>query len=155
MERHKACKVKLNAYNHAIRMDYSYGLRIDPRAGVLAKILVIDDDRDILDFIRVGLNDEHEVTTAENGEVALRACEKITFDLVLTDIFMPFRDGLDIVREVTSLYPASKIIAMTSHFGEGQTDYLKAAQAFGAHETLKKPFTIDGLMTVVESALNA
>ncbi|MBL4614542.1 MAG: response regulator [Magnetovibrio sp.] len=121
----------------------------------MAKILVIDDDQDILDFIQGGLEHVHDITTALNGELGLRACEDGTFDLVLTDIFMPFRDGLDIVREVAKLYPDSKTVAMTGQYGSGQTDYLKAAHAFGAVKTLQKPFTIEQLSLIVEEVLSA
>lgn len=120
----------------------------------MAKILVIDDDQDILNFIQSGLDELHEVTIALDGEQGLRACEVSSFDIILTDIFMPFRDGLDIVREVNRLYPNSKTIAMTGQFNEGQTDYLKAAQAFGAHAALQKPFTLDQLIDIVEQALS-
>jgi len=121
----------------------------------VANILVIDDDQDILDFIKAGLEDHHTVTTATDGEEGLYACEQATFDLILTDIFMPFRDGLDIIREVSSLYPNSKTIAMTGHHSAGQTDYLKAAEAFGAQQSLQKPFTIQQLKSAVEAALKA
>lgn len=121
----------------------------------MAKILVIDDDQDILDFIRTGLEDTHDVTTAINGEEGLYACDDAVFDVILTDIFMPYRDGLDIVREVAMSYPASKTIAMTGHTGEGQSNYLKAAEALGAFRALQKPFTIEELLKVVEETLNA
>lgn len=121
----------------------------------MVKILVIDDDQDILDFIQSGLEHVHSITTALNGEQGLRECEHGAFDLILTDIFMPFRDGLDIIREVTKRYPSSKTIAMTGQYGDGQTDYLKAAQAFGAAKTLQKPFTIEQLLEIVDEALKA
>lgn len=116
----------------------------------MAKILVIDDDESILDFIQSCLEDEHEVVTASDGERGLVECEKSAFDLVLTDIFMPFRDGLDIIREVTKMYPTTKTIAMTSHYGVGHADYLKAAEVIGADLNLRKPFSCQDLMAAVE-----
>lgn len=119
----------------------------------MAKILVIDDDQDILDFISMCLKDNHEVTTALNGELGIYACEKDAYDLIITDIFMPFRDGLDIIREAIKLYPEIKIIAMTAHYGEGYTDYLKAAEVIGAAAQLCKPFTVEDLISTVENTL--
>jgi len=120
----------------------------------LAKILIIDDDQDILDFASLCLGDQHDISTALNGEAGVFACDKASFDLILTDIFMPFRDGLDLIREVRKLDPNVKIIAMTSRFGVGHTDYLKAAQVIGAAATLQKPFTRQDLLSTVDRLLN-
>ncbi|OEJ69411.1 response regulator [Magnetovibrio blakemorei] len=118
----------------------------------MAKILVIDDDQSILDFIQSCLEDEdeYEVVTALDGERGLVECERSSFDLILTDIFMPFRDGLDIIREVSKMYPKTKTIAMTSHYGVGHTDYLKAAEVIGADLNLRKPFSCADLMAAFE-----
>ncbi|MCW8916040.1 MAG: response regulator [Magnetovibrio sp.] len=120
----------------------------------MARILIIDDDQDILDFTTSCLESSHTVTTAMNGEEGMVACEKGHFDLILTDIFMPYRDGLDIIREVRTLYPSIKIIAMTSHVGEGMTDYLKAAELIGAHAKLEKPLTPEIVVECVDAVLN-
>lgn len=120
----------------------------------MAKILIIDDDQDILDFASVSLADQHDISTALNGESGMFAYDKSAFDLILTDIFMPFRDGLDLIREVRKLDPNIKIIAMTGRFGEGHTDYLKAAQLIGAAATLQKPFTRERLVSMVDGLLN-
>lgn len=119
----------------------------------MAKILIIDDDQDILDFASVSLADKYDISTALNGEAGMFACDKASFDLILTDIFMPFRDGLDLIREVRKLDPSIKIIAMTGRFGVGHTDYLKAAQVIGAAETLQKPFTRQELLAAVDRLL--
>lgn len=116
----------------------------------MAKILVIDDDQSILDFIQLCLEEEHEVVTASDGERGLIACEKSSFDLILTDIFMPFRDGLDIIRAVSKMYPQTKTIAMTSHYGIGHTDYLKAAEVIGADVQLRKPFSCQDILAAIE-----
>ena len=119
----------------------------------MAEILVIDDDTDILDYIRTALQDLHTVTTANDGERGLFECERRSFDLIITDIFMPFRDGLDILREVKNSYPDIKTIAMTGYATKGNADYLKAAEAMGANATLPKPFTVEQLFVVVDSVL--
>jgi len=100
------------------------------------------------------LSQAHQVSTALNGELGLSACQEHGFDVVVTDIFMPFRDGLDILREVSKRYPHIKVIAMSGRFGSGRTDYLKAAEVMGAVAQLRKPFTQDELLTVVNQALD-
>ena len=93
------------------------------------------------------------MVTASNGEEGMVACEKSAFDLIITDIFMPYRDGLDIIREVRVLYPDIKIIAMTAHVGEGVTDYLKAAELIGAHSKLEKPLSVEKVIDTVNGIL--
>ena len=119
----------------------------------MVKILIIDDDQDILDFATTCLEGTHDITTALNGDLGLYACEEHKYDLIITDIFMPFRDGLDITREATKLYPGIKIIAMTGHYGEDSTDYLKAAEVIGAAAKLQKPFSAEDLIGTVEAVL--
>ena len=119
----------------------------------MVKILVIDDDQDILDFITACLKAKHEIVTALDGELGLYACENDEFDLIITDIFMPFRDGLDITREAIKLYPGIKVIAMTARYGTGHTDYLKAAEVIGAAAQLRKPFTAADLISAVDNTL--
>jgi len=121
----------------------------------MVKILVVDDDQDILDFVSACLSDSHEVTTATDGERGLYACDHTEFDIILTDIFMPFRDGLDITREAIKRYPNIKVIAMTSYHGKGHTDYLKAAEAYGARAQLRKPFGVDELRALIDQVLGA
>ncbi|HEY9080769.1 response regulator [Magnetovibrio sp.] len=120
----------------------------------MVKILVIDDDQDILDFAKVCLGDRHEIATALDGEAGLYACETTKFDLIITDIFMPFRDGLDIIREALKLYPDIKIIAMTARYGKAHTNYLKAAEVIGAAAQLRKPFTAEDLISAVDQVMD-
>ena len=84
----------------------------------MARILVIEDEelsrytvRQILD--RAG----HEVEEAENGAEGLDRLGAGTFDLVITDIFMPVMEGIETIREIKRLYPDQKILAMSGGGG--------------------------------------
>lgn len=121
----------------------------------MAKILVIDDDAPVLEFFRQVLDGRHEVTTAANGEDGLRLCRKQPFDVVVTDIYMPFIDGLELLRELGRNAPQVKIIVMTGKMVEGASSYLKLAKDLGAAEVLAKPFTQEQLVSAVEKALSA
>lgn len=128
---------------------------IHDRDDFVAKILVIDDDAPVLEFFRQVLDGRHEVTTAANGEDGLRLCRKQPFDVVVTDIYMPFIDGLELLRELGRNAPQVKIIVMTGKMVEGASSYLKLAKDLGAAEVLAKPFTQEQLVTAVEKALSA
>lgn len=84
--------------------------------------------------------DGHRMTWARNGQEAIRYLAEQQFDLVLTDIMMPEKDGLEIIRHLRSAKPDLAIIAMSGSGSAKGMDYLPAAQAFGAVATLAKPF---------------
>ena len=119
----------------------------------MARILVVDDEELIRASIAAALcRAGHQVITAEDGDDALGKFRPGHFDLVITDIIMPRREGIETLRALRQLEPGLRIIAMS----ETDTDhglYLKAAVALGADATLEKPVTIAELRLVVEEAL--
>lgn len=119
----------------------------------MAKILVIDDDPAMLDYIRIILEEDHDILTAKDGEEGLCVCRENALDMVITDIFMPFMDGLEIVRETIKVCPGTKIIAITGEERDGADSYLRLARDLGADATLRKPFTPDDLQGVVAEVL--
>lgn len=118
----------------------------------MAKILIIDDSASVLAFIENALAKAgHEPRTAGDGLAASRLLEADHFDLVITDIYMPDRDGLETIMALRKSEPNLPIIAMSSN--DGCMDVLKVATRFGAVRSLKKPFRIDDLMKVVNEAI--
>lgn len=95
----------------------------------------------------------HHVLTAENGEYALRLLEHQEVDMILVDILMPDMDGLELIPLLRKTRPASKIIAVSG--GSGKRNYLKAAKCFGAHDSLKKPFSLQELLNAVTAQLQS
>jgi CheY-like chemotaxis protein len=120
----------------------------------MARILVVDDEERVRANIacmlhRIG----HVVTLAEDGEDALEKFLPNHFDLVITDIVMPRREGIETLRLLRQTEPMIRIIAMASSDGLDQGLYLKAAVALGADATLQKPFTAVELCHIVKGAL--
>ncbi len=106
------------------------------------QILVVDDDADIRELARLLLEREgHRVRGASNGQVALRLLAEQRFDVVLTDLLMPDRDGLEVIAELRRKHPAVRIIASSGGGRIARETYLEIAQSCGAHAVLPKPYT--------------
>jgi len=106
-----------------------------------SRILVIDDDPQIREMIREVLErKDHTVFEADNGNKGLRSARSEPVDIVITDIIMPDKDGLETIAELRSSFPGIKIIAISGGGRRVDSDFLPAAQAFGADQVLYKPF---------------
>ena len=120
----------------------------------MSAILVIDDDASVREVVSEMLRLEgHEVTIAENGREATTMLAEHDFDLVITDLIMPDKEGLELIREMKAIAPDAKIIAMSGGgFGKAQT-YLKLAEKFGAVRTFIKPIDSQDILSMVKDIL--
>lgn len=119
----------------------------------MARILVIDDDGPVLRVMREVLAlDGHTVVTAENGLQAMAVWKPGEIDLVVTDILMPERDGLETIRALRKADPTVPIVATSGGGFEG-LDLLHVAHVLGATRQLAKPFGAKELLKVVREAL--
>jgi DNA-binding NtrC family response regulator len=117
-------------------------------------ILVVDDEPDLRDLIQIRLEAAgHRVAVAVNGRKASELLLRQTFDLVITDVLMPERDGIELISEVRAKYPKLRIVVMTAGGQIPRGDYLLMAQKLGAHVTLGKPFTGEQLLNAVAAAM--
>jgi DNA-binding response OmpR family regulator len=115
---------------------------------------VIDDDELLRGAVRVVLEAVgYEVMEAADGNVGLRLQREQGADLVLVDIFMPERDGLEVIRALCFATPQPKIVAMSGGGRTGQVEVLRAAAALGASRTLLKPFEPRQLLTTIRELL--
>ena len=115
-------------------------------------ILIIDDDEQIRAFLRRVLEAAgYMVTEAPNGQEGLRQFRQTPTALVITDLFMPDRDGLEVTMALHRESPTVKIIVITG--GSGQRDFLEVAKILGAHRTMRKPVTIAELLQAVQEEL--
>lgn len=122
----------------------------------MKQILVIDDEPEILKLIgRVLENAGYKVMTAENGRLADKLFDKHLFDLVITDIIMPQKEGLEIILQLKKNSPDTKILAISGGGKIKPAEYLGTAQATGAHAIVKKPFKISHLVEKVGQLLNS
>ena len=103
-----------------------------------ATVLIVDDEPEIGSLLGLFLEDDFDVTTFTDPRIACDEITKKSYDFVISDIKMPFLSGLDVVRHVKSVRPATFIVLMTGH---AQTGADKAeALGLGASGVLFKPF---------------
>ena len=118
------------------------------------RILLIDDEDAFRALIRRMLAAKgYEVTEAAAGDDALASYRQAPSDLVITDIRMPGKDGLEVIRELRRHDHLVKIIAMSGADPALVESYLKVAEVFGACRIIRKPFSQDELLSAVADAL--
>ena len=119
------------------------------------KILLIEDDAIVRRSIEMILaKGDFTVTSAENGTKGLAVFRGAPPDLVITDVIMPEKDGIETILEIRRQGAPVKIIAISGGGRAGNAQFLRMAQTLGADEVLKKPFTEDALRTLVDKCLN-
>ena len=113
-------------------------------------ILVIEDDIQLQNML---INEGYDVQQAFNGKEGISCYQKTPPDLVITDILMPEKNGLETISELKMVYPEVNIIAMS---GGGKSDIkaLSKAQTLGAKRILKKPFCRADLIDAIDDVLN-
>jgi YesN/AraC family two-component response regulator len=94
-----------------------------------------------------------EVDLASNGNEGLELYKKMPVDLVITDIIMPEKEGLETIREMKRLRPDLKIIAMSGGGKVSSDNYLNTAKIFGASRILAKPFSQKQMVSAVQDLL--
>ena len=120
----------------------------------MATILVVDDDDVFRAALRVILEAAgYAVMEAPDGEAGLRVYREQGADLILVDLFMPKRDGLEMIQALRAMIPQPKTIAMSGGGTIGPRDMLAAAAALGAARTLRKPFASRDLLAAIEELL--
>ena len=119
------------------------------------RVLVVDDNEDMRITVQALLQaDGFDVVVAADGEAALALHRKSPADVVITDLFMPDKDGIETIIELRKLYPAVKIVAMSGWTSTQGSDYLQVAREIGAAVTLQKPFDPAELSRVVRQLTN-
>lgn len=121
---------------------------------MMQRILIIDDDHHILLMLKKMLERAgFEVELASNGNKGLELLKRMHVDLVITDIIMPEKEGLETIREMKRLLFDLKIIAMSGGGRISPENYLGTAKVFGASRVLEKPFTQKQLVSAVQDLL--
>lgn len=118
------------------------------------QILVIEDDFAVRELIQETLlRAGYDVRSAEDGDVGMCMFRERNPDLVITDIIMPQKEGLQTIREMKLEAPQVKVIAMSGGGRHANGDYLKLARKFGAERTVAKPFMRDEMLSIVREVL--
>ncbi|MEQ8394560.1 response regulator [Thalassobaculum sp.] len=120
----------------------------------MSLVLVIDDNEDLRTVIRRTLEAaRHQVLEAQDGRQGLKLLQQHAPQLMITDILMPTKEGLETIREAKALNPGLAIIAMSGGGSMDSRDLLRIAQEFGASIVLEKPFRSATLRQSVEALL--
>ena len=116
------------------------------------QVLVIDDDAVIgRSFDRVLSDKGYEVSTALNGEEALKDMENTEYDVVFTDIKMPGMDGIEVAERIKARCPWTPVVVIT---GYGTTENEAKASVLGVNGFIRKPLTPEMIENITLKALN-
>lgn len=122
----------------------------------MTKVLVVDDDAGMIEFVRDALSPHgFEVLSATGGEQALRTAARNVVDLIIVDILMPGKDGLETIMELRGRPNSPKIIAISGGGSFHLANALTWAERLGAQRTLRKPFTPEELLAAVRETLGS
>ncbi len=120
----------------------------------MGRIMVVEDDKAVRELLREILKRAgHEVIAAGNGKEAIALYQDTPADLIITNILMPEKEGLETIQEMRRDDPDIKIIAISGGGQIGPADYLEIARRFGARRTFSKPFDRKELLAAVDELL--
>ena len=120
----------------------------------MARILIIEDEEMMREFLRELLEEAgYQVEEAENGKVGVELYRKDPADLVITDLFMPEKDGIEALLELQAEFPEVKVIAVSGGSRMGRTDLLSVVGDLGVQRTFRKPFHMSELLEAVKELL--
>lgn len=122
----------------------------------MQKVLIIDDSESVRESIRLTVaNAGYEAEVAVDGSDALRLLKNnSSFSLIITDIFMPEIDGIELVEKLKADKPELKIIAFSAGgMGLKSSEMLDVAKEMGADLILEKPFTEDQLLSHIKQLI--
>lgn len=118
----------------------------------MAKILVIDDHASSRELYQHVLKKHgHEVHVANDGNAGVELCQTTLYDVIITDLFMPEKDGYETIAELKAKKPSIPIIAITGN--TSLPNNLEIARMLGAMVTVKKTDSLDTLLTAVNQAI--
>ena len=120
----------------------------------MANILIIDDDNQFRTMLRKMIErNGHEVVEASDGKEGIKRYRKNPTDLIITDLIMPEKDGVETIQELKKDFPNIKIIAISGGGRLGPQDYLHIAKMLGAQRTLTKPIELPELLKAIDELL--
>jgi DNA-binding response OmpR family regulator len=119
-------------------------------SGVLATVLICDDEASLRELVRVSLNSRYEIVEADDGDTCLEAIRSKHPDVVVLDLMMPRRHGLDVIAELRSDDEVAEtpVIVLTA-----QPSATEDALRSGADRVLEKPFSPDAIDAAVKEVL--
>ena len=120
----------------------------------MPSVLIIDDDDQVCGVLREAFEmSGFEVQVAHNGEEGTNCYSSSPSDVVILDILMPEKEGLETILELRRDFPTIKIIAISGGSERAHVNLLDLAQRLGAHHTVKKPFKMQEVVDLAKSLL--
>ena len=117
----------------------------------LRRVLIVDDNADMRAFLKIVLERAgFEVEVAAEGRQALGLQREHPADVLVTDIFMPEPDGLELIQHFKSSFPRIKVVAISGGGRVAKADYLYVASEIGAEAVLRKPFSTETLVRTLQ-----
>ncbi len=121
----------------------------------MTRILIIEDDDLVRDYLAEVLQRaDYQVHTAADGQAGVDLCRTQPMDLVITDILMPEKDGIETILDLRRDNPGLKVMAISGGGRSGPDSYLNSARLLGADLTMKKPFSNQELLSAVAELLD-
>ncbi|HZB91027.1 MAG TPA: response regulator [Stellaceae bacterium] len=118
-------------------------------------VLIIDDSKVVRRAVEATLTAAgYGVLAAANGNEGMQLWEETQPGLVITDIMMPERDGIETIMEIRRQRPQAKILAMTGFHHSGSVDFGEMLRRLGADDVLLKPFDPEVLLAKVDRLIN-
>ena len=119
----------------------------------MAKILVVDDEPSMLEFLKIMLKKEgYDVDCTTSGKEAIEFCEELSYDIVITDIKMPKITGMDVLHRIREIAPETVIILITAY---AAMETAIEAMKEGAYDYITKPFKVDEIKSIIKNALES
>lgn len=117
----------------------------------MGDILIIDDEPEIRSLIRAVLeSDGHTITEASDGSEGINSLHESPVDVIITDIIMPGKEGLETINELRKMKSDVKIVAMSG----GRQNHLETAKLLGASKIIQKPFNNNSLILTIRELIN-
>ena len=115
------------------------------------RVLVVDDNPDMRSFVKIVLERAgFEAEVAADGQRSLDLQREHPADVLITDIFMPEPDGLELIQRFKSRFPGIRILAISGGGKASKADYLHVATEIGAEAVLRKPFATETLIRTLQ-----
>lgn len=120
----------------------------------MAKILIIEDDEEVREYLESVLSRAgYECISAHNGQAGVDLFLADPADLVITDIIMPEKDGIETIMDLRRKNNSLKVIAISGGGRAEPENYLHSAKLLGANRAMKKPFTNEEMLDAIRDLL--
>jgi YesN/AraC family two-component response regulator len=120
----------------------------------MANILLVDDEPLVVETLSSAMASKgHTVVTAANGIDGMKKFTEGKFDLVITDVIMPDKDGIELIMELRRHAPTVKVVAISGGGRTGNVEFLKMATKLGATAALSKPIQLAEFYSVLRQCL--